>query len=997
MKIRSALNGLPFPIFSFFRILNSGKQIAFILATIVLINLNTASGQVYPYQNFSVREGLIHSNVYSIAQDHTGYMWFATENGLSRFDGITFENKTLIELGLTSYISSVYVDENNIIYLGTGTDGIFKYTPISGKIEKVNKTPVAPSNQIVIRDDELISLQEIRGFDFLSRKTGLANSIDTALYIINNNNKALSICKLSNNILLLGRNDGLYRFSNNRQIKLNISGLKNVSIYSIFETLDKSILVGSNNVIYKIENEKVTDSITVLIGSDSRVRNIFIDNQNNVWFNKWGTKDIYMISKNILINVSEKLGLKNVSISRVMCDRDGNIWVGTMGKGVFLFSNMFSSNFISNNEKYSSNIKKIIQTSNNKLLLGTSDGIAVLDLKTKNMWNAKHIPEISQYVRDIISIDKNNFVVAITDTRLKHSIENKFKTPFESINICYVHGSSLFFNMPELWIGNWDYTILSYNFTEPGKLNLLKSLDLGPTQNKRINCFFKDKYNRIWVGGQQNLFISKTVLSSNKIIRDIQNQEILKILDAGDNQLLIISNAGFLKIKNHTDPEKITVIQKLEIPNTTCVAMTGSDEYLVGTQNGLIVIDDDKRSILTIHDGVPAESINDIFYDDNAKIAWVGTSEGLMEIDMEKFHQFSKIVYPIDELIVMQGDSIFENQKKITLPFTKNSLSIKFKSFNYCNPSKLKYRYKIDDEAWKYSPTTELQFASFTPGDHIFRISTENEQGTNGPERILFLNIIPPFYRTVWFYILTAIGSALLLFVFIRRQLNTIRIKQEEKSATQQKLVELQQKALASNLNPHFIFNSLNSIQHFINSHNSAEANDYLSKFSRLMRMQLNMADKSFITLHEEISRLEFYLSLEQMRFGEKLTWQIIVDPNIDPYRLEIPNMIIQPFIENAIWHGIMPSDIPGNILLNIQLLAAKKLEITVTDNGVGYGQNKSSIEPGHESKGVKLITDRLILLDPHASKLLVFANNFPGTRVSIELTPKMYRFQEEN
>ncbi|MBL0340267.1 MAG: histidine kinase [Bacteroidetes bacterium] len=231
-----------------------------------------------------------------------------------------------------------------------------------------------------------------------------------------------------------------------------------------------------------------------------------------------------------------------------------------------------------------------------------------------------------------------------------------------------------------------------------------------------------------------------------------------------------------------------------------------------------------------------------------------------------------------------------------------------------------------------------------------------------------------------------------LIFIFIKNQLNIQSAKQEEKSLIQQKLVELQQKALASNLNPHFIFNSLNSIQHFINSHHPVEANEYLSKFSRLMRMQLNMADKSLITLHEEISRIEFYLSLEQMRFGEKLTWQIHIDPAIDVYTFEIPNMIIQPFIENAIWHGIMPSSIPGNILLNMRLLTDKRLEISVTDNGVGYGQNKSLHHPEHESKGVNLITERLILLDSKATNLLVFEKNNPGTKVIITLTSKMYR-----
>ncbi len=204
--------------------------------------------------------------------------------------------------------------------------------------------------------------------------------------------------------------------------------------------------------------------------------------------------------------------------------------------------------------------------------------------------------------------------------------------------------------------------------------------------------------------------------------------------------------------------------------------------------------------------------------------------------------------------------------------------------------------------------------------------------------------------------------------------------------------MKLQQKALASNLNPHFVFNSLNAIQHFINSKSSAEANEYLAKFARLMRMHLNMAEKSSILLHEEIQRLEYYLSLEQLRFDDKMEWSIKIHPDLDAYHLEIPNMIIQPFVENAIWHGIMPSSQKGFIALSIDPTARGGLEITITDNGVGFEHQPKRGNTDHESKGTRLIRERLLLLDASVPDVIRFEHLSPGTRVYITLSPKMIR-----
>jgi LytS/YehU family sensor histidine kinase len=158
--------------------------------------------------------------------------------------------------------------------------------------------------------------------------------------------------------------------------------------------------------------------------------------------------------------------------------------------------------------------------------------------------------------------------------------------------------------------------------------------------------------------------------------------------------------------------------------------------------------------------------------------------------------------------------------------------------------------------------------------------------------------------------------------------------------------------------------------------------------------MQLNMADMSYILLNEELSRIEYYLNLEQMRFGDKLQWSINVTENINTGYLEIPNMIIQPFVENSIWHGIMPSSEKGFVTIDISLLDNGNIQILISDNGVGFDKSATGSHHGHQSKGMKLIGDRLRLIDPDASEFLHFTSNNPGSIVTLILTPAMYKYK---
>ena len=193
-------------------------------------------------------------------------------------------------------------------------------------------------------------------------------------------------------------------------------------------------------------------------------------------------------------------------------------------------------------------------------------------------------------------------------------------------------------------------------------------------------------------------------------------------------------------------------------------------------------------------------------------------------------------------------------------------------------------------------------------------------------------------------------------------------------------------------MNPHFLFNSLNAIQYFINSNQKEKSSDYLGKLARLVRLFLSHSSEPFITLDNEIKRLKLYLELEQVRFNN-FTYQIHVDTKIDVIKTKIPNMIVQPFIENAILHGISQlKQNDGTIDLHF-ILENELLIIEILDNGFGLEDKKQKSD--HISKGIQITSERLeILQNSYPEKTftlkqeLAYPNTIrKGHKVTIQLT----------
>ncbi len=292
----------------------------------------------------------------------------------------------------------------------------------------------------------------------------------------------------------------------------------------------------------------------------------------------------------------------------------------------------------------------------------------------------------------------------------------------------------------------------------------------------------------------------------------------------------------------------------------------------------------------------------------------------------------------------------------------------------------------------------ELLFNEMPSGKYELLLKATDALGNDISNIVqLKFTILPPWWQTWWFRLLLILFGIAVIYYFFRRRLNAVR----QKAAIQQQLAELEGKALRAQMNPHFIFNSLNAIQECIISGKEDAAYNYLSRFSKLLRMVLNNSEKNLISLQDEIDMLEIYLKLESLRFKNNFSYQIHIANNVEPEMCMIPPLLLQPYIENAIWHGLLHKE--GNKLLELTCEEIQgALYCIITDNGIGR-KKSAEIKQAKlganqfESKGMQLSKQRIKILNEQQKNtfsteiqdLIDVDNNPAGTKVTVKLYAK--------
>ena len=324
-----------------------------------------------------------------------------------------------------------------------------------------------------------------------------------------------------------------------------------------------------------------------------------------------------------------------------------------------------------------------------------------------------------------------------------------------------------------------------------------------------------------------------------------------------------------------------------------------------------------------------------------------------------------------------------DSSASIVLDHEENNLSIEFAYLNFLPNRYNRYICTLEglDTAWHQLGTKNfINYINLAPGSYTFRVKAFDSDGVLEQERTLRIEIVPAFWQTLWFKIL--IASLSLFFIatvsywiyrnrlhklHLKFQLEQERIRQQQKELEfEKRLADLTLSALRSQINPHFIFNCLNSIKLYATQNDIGAATEYLAKFSKLIRQVLDNSMIEQITLSSEFEVLRLYIEMEAMRFKEKLRYNITIDSAVDADYIEIPPLLLQPYVENAIWHGLMPKEEGGNL----EILAAMKDEDTllvqIKDDGIGRGKAaeiKTRIAPQHKSFGMKVTSERMNLI----------------------------------
>ncbi len=378
---------------------------------------------------------------------------------------------------------------------------------------------------------------------------------------------------------------------------------------------------------------------------------------------------------------------------------------------------------------------------------------------------------------------------------------------------------------------------------------------------------------------------------------------------------------------------------------------------------------------------------------DTSGMIWVGGQDHLIRINAPLYHQpdHSPVPVLLDRIDLFNqktdwagyatidpwsrlpvDNSKNKNPKsQITLKHNQNYLTFYFRSGNLFNPGKDRFQYRLEgfDKAW--SPLARENFAVYSnlPAGN-FRLMIKGRNLNSGQEFIpaeFLFTIQRPWYRTWWFYALLGILIFSAAWILQYYRIRSIRKREKERTELYRKLSEIEMQALQAQMNPHFVFNAMNAIQNYILGNDVDAALRYLADFARIIRLTLDNAAKKYITLSEELDYIRAYLDLEKMRFGDKFVDEIRIDEKVDDSLVMIPPMILQPFIENAVRHGLRNKPGKGRLMIDCRITDDDRLHFLIEDDGVGRAAaaRLSSLQGSmHRSHGTRISKERLTLLN---------------------------------
>lgn len=986
-----------------------------ILTIFTFLLFCTVHAQELSFRNFNVENGLGQSQVYALHKNNDGTIWMGTRGaGISIYNGYEFRQLDLKDGLPNNFVNCFESDEEGTIWIGT-EKGLCIYK--NDSLEFIHLL----DGEVSIRD---LSYTNQRMYCATNKGVFAIDLTQNAVQVIDHHS-ANTVYATNSMHILIGTNDGLLGFINNRLVNYaSTSRFMKNAISCITRDKEGVYWIGTfgdgaycynQKSFYRVDKGQEFKSKSIL--------DIYLDKDGKIIL---GTLNhgVYMYTPKtkIIHQITSNEGLSNNHVRSITQDSSGDLWFGTSGGGV---NQYLGEQFTFYNENTGLNGHYIYAIHRDQM---------------NRLWVANGQKGISIISDSIEFLDREN---GFYDIKVKAFAEDKmgrmwigtegkgvfsyWNGEFESIpemNNAYVKQMTRD-NWGNIWIATSGTGIFKIN---PTSLRITQFTTLNGLLSNRITTIFTDYSGNIWYGtsnqglaqisknGKQLLhFNTENGLNSNDIrtiTEDAENNILIGTAGAGLNRLFISSN--------YQKSQSITTNEGLSSDNIYLITVDQDENVVIGTERGIetIFFNSDQsvskiKSFGKLEGFSGVESCQNSVWKDNDGTLWIGTINGLCRFNHKQYvvnempPQLSLLDVKLNYVSLRNHPNISSIKANDSIPtklnHEENNLIFEFIGINLRNPQKVNYRWKLVgfDESWSpLSKERSIQYSNIPPGKYEFRVQAQNEDGFWTQNDLIYtFEIDRPFYFKPWFIVLGSIAILLLLYgsyklVVYRTTVREKRVQKELK--LENELINLEQQALRLQMNPHFIFNALNSIQSLIGSGQEKDARYYLAKFSRLMRQILDNSRKSSINLDEEIQFIENYLMVEQFCNGNRFEYVIKIDEQLDTDFIILPPMLIQPFIENAIKHGMKEKKSDDKGLIQIEFnLENDLLVCSVKDNGIGRKKsaeiNQNSKETYHHSTGLKVTRERLSNFDKEKTSLEIIdlyneKNEAQGTKIIIKI-----------
>jgi ligand-binding sensor domain-containing protein len=958
--------------------------------------------QQYNFYNYSVGDGLAQSQVYAMAEDPRGYLWLGTRGGgLSRFDGLTFQTFTVDDSLPSMFITSLQIDPNGNIWIGTD-EGAAWYDG-----ERFHKMKFPGSNGAIN--------------DFYFGKDGsvyIATN-DSGLVILKNNalihhyyfgyglktNRVFCIEEGIKNEIWIGTEQGASRLENDKArsygqkqgfpvigvreirkgpdntmwfatygsglIKLKDTvvtrytvndGLSNNSMHCMAIDNTGRIWIGTPSGVTRIAGEEVKQFSEREGLCNNVVMSILQDSWGNIWFGSSGG-GICRLDGERFIHFNEKSGDMGPSIGALHCDKKGHMWFATSRGGVTEYDGTYYTNYFEGAGFTSAKVKCFGEDTSGAIWFGTvGDGAYKLQNGSFTHYTTSSGLSLN-YVNAFLTDEFNRQWMATAGGGISiyNPVTNSFQRVGKKDGLADERIKSIAISQHgagngSVWAAGEHKGVfhIQYDSTEIVSVRQYTSKDGLP--GNYVRCVTRDRYGLMWFG-----------FAGGGICRQIPSAD---------------GRSSTFKTYSKKDG--------LASENIYLLQCDKEGNLWIGTEKGLDkILYDESGRILSIKHYGKGEGLNGIETSLNASCldtlgrVWFGTINGasmytakndFITREAPKIHLTGIRLFfdPIEKTTYWKpGEKTkwFPIPEKIELPYTQNHLRFEFSGIDLRNPEGVRFRWQLVNFDKQWSPeNTDMQatYSYLPPGEYVFKVQAKNSDGYWSKTAEFSFCITPPIWETWSFRIIAGLVVLLVIGIIFSWRVRLIKRKtkqQLEKVTLEKHVLELEQKALRLQMNPHFIFNALQSIQGFIARNDSAEARKYLAKFGKLMRATLENSRQTYTSITLETESLTHYLGLEALCHGNRFTFSIETDERIDPEATFIPVMLIQPFVENAVIHGVLHQlEKPGRIDVRF-ILEGKSITCEITDNGVGRAKAKeyeSEIKKDHKSAALQITRERL-------------------------------------